>query len=244
MDLRAAVGDTAHPQPSPAQALAALAGLDFARHSLQDILGQVAGLARSALAPDGEASVTLLRGAEAYTAAFTGPSALILDEAQYEAGFGPCLDAAASGENLFIDDIATEQRWEQFVEVAAGAGIATSMALTLPVQDGITGALNLYSTVPGTFDDRARELGRTFAAYAAVAVGNAHLYNDAAVQARQMREAMEHRAVIEQAKGILMRDRRCPSGAAFEILRNLAEETDRPLREVAELLVEQASQQG
>lgn len=221
---------------SPLQAIAELARIDFARNSMQEILGQIAQLARAALTPDGEVSVTLL-GPTANTAAWTGPMAVELDRCQYESGKGPCVDAAAAGENLLISDIAVEQRWPLFGEAARDAGVASMLSLTLPVQDGITGALNVYSWKAGGFDETALELGRTFASYAAVAVGNAHLYNDASTQARQMREAMEHRAVIEQAKGIVMRDRRCTAEEAFDVLRELSNTTNRKMRDVAALLV-------
>jgi GAF domain-containing protein len=227
---------------SALEAIAELARIDFARNSVQEILGQIAQLARAALTPQGEVSVTLL-GPTANTAAWTGPLAVELDRCQYESGKGPCVDAAAAGENLLIEDTSVEQRWPLFADAARAAGLASMLSLTLPVQDGITGALNVYSWKSGGFDASALELGRTFAAYAAVAVGNAHLYNDASTQARQMREAMEHRAVIEQAKGILMRDRRCTAEEAFDVLRELSNTTNRKMRDVAALLVAETTRQ-
>lgn len=228
---------------SALQAIAELARIDFARNSMQEILGQIAQLACSALTSEGEVSVTLL-GPTANTAAWTGTLAVELDRCQYESGKGPCVDAAAAGENLLIEDISVEQRWPLFADAARAAGVASMLSLTLPVQDGITGALNVYSWKPGGFDASALELGRTFAAYAAVAVGNAHLYNDASTQARQMREAMEHRAVIEQAKGIVMRDRRCTAEEAFDVLRELSNTTNRKMRDVAALLVAETTKQA
>jgi AmiR/NasT family two-component response regulator len=101
--------------------------------------------------------------------------------------------------------------------------------------------LNVYSPKTDHFDQPAVEAGAIFAGYAAVAIGNAHLYDDAATQARQMREAMIHRAVIEQAKGIIIGERRCTPAEAFEILRALSNTTNRRLHAVAEALVAQAT---
>jgi hypothetical protein len=125
------------------RAVADLCRIDFARHDLRGVLGQVAGLARTALAPDGEVSVTLLRGKAASTATFTGQPALSLDETQYAAGFGPCLDAAGAGQTLLVADMATETRWPAFTAAALQAGIGSSLSLALPVSDGVTGALNV-----------------------------------------------------------------------------------------------------
>jgi AmiR/NasT family two-component response regulator len=52
-----------------------------------------------------------------------------------------------------------------------------------------------------------------------------------------MQAAMESRAVIEQAKGIIMGDRRCTADEAFRILRKLSQDTNRKVRDVAAALV-------
>jgi len=45
---------------------------------------------------------------------FTGVLALALDERQYDAERGPCLDAAQGGERLLIRDMAEETRWPRY----------------------------------------------------------------------------------------------------------------------------------
>ncbi|MDR7322588.1 MULTISPECIES: GAF domain-containing protein [Catenuloplanes] len=47
----------------------------------------------------------------------------------------------------------------------------------LPVQESVTGALNVYSTTAEAFDDSAVRMAASFAEYAAVALANAHLYD-------------------------------------------------------------------
>jgi AmiR/NasT family two-component response regulator len=51
---------------------------------------------------------------------------------------------------------------------------------------------------------------------------------------------MESRAVIEQAKGIIMGERRCGPDEAFQILTKLSQDTNRKLRDVAAALVASA----
>ncbi len=53
---------------------------------------------------------------------------------------------------------------------------------------------------------------------------------------------MESRAVIEQAKGILMAQRRCGADEAFDVLVRLSQETHRKLREIAEAIVRQTAE--
>jgi AmiR/NasT family two-component response regulator len=53
-----------------------------------------------------------------------------------------------------------------------------------------------------------------------------------------MRLAMESRAVIEQAKGVLMAQRHVDSDQAFEMLREASQRYNRKLREIALGIVE------
>ena len=51
-------------------------------------------------------------------------------------------------------------------------GALSSLSVPLPVREAVHGALNLYATEAGAFDEEAKETARTFASYAAVAVRN------------------------------------------------------------------------
>jgi AmiR/NasT family two-component response regulator len=58
--------------------------------------------------------------------------------------------------------------------------------------------------------------------------------------ARHMQAAMEHRAVIEQAKAIIMGGRRCTADEAFRVPSRVSQKSNRKLREVTEALVASA----
>ena len=59
------------------------------------------------------------------------------------------------------------------------------------------------------------------------------LYQSTATLAEDMRRAMETRAVIEQAKGILIAQQHCTPEQAFELLTRLSQTTHRNLRDRA-----------
>jgi AmiR/NasT family two-component response regulator len=80
-------------------------------------------------------------------------------------------------------------------------------------------------------------LAQTFAGHAAVALANAYLYHSTAELARHLQTAMDSRAVIEQAKGIVMAERRCGPDEAFAFLTAVSQETNRKVRDVAAALV-------
>ncbi|MGZ4520792.1 MAG: ANTAR domain-containing protein [Mycobacteriaceae bacterium] len=108
------------------------------------------------------------------------------------------------------------------------------------VRDDLTGALafhrNELDEDPGNDADRARR----FADCTALSMTTARMFADVVAEAEQLREAMSSRAVIEQAKGIIMAQRRCGGDAAFAVLVQLSNDTNRKLRDVAAALVDTA----
>jgi len=226
----------------PNAAFAELGRINLAENDLQQVLTTVSELAKRTISGAAEVSVTLLRGDRATTAAYTGDLALHLDEQQYEKGYGPCLDAAHAGATVHVQQMTTEERWPDYIPHAVKHGARSSLSVCLPIQEAVTGALNIYAVVSNAFDDEAVTLAQTFAGYAAVAVANAHLYATTAALAKQMQEAMVSRAVIEQAKGILMAQVHCTADQAFELLTRRSQHTNRKLRDIAQAIVDAAQE--
>ena len=223
-----------------AAALLALGRIPLATRPLGEVLEQVARLAKDTIPGVDDASVTLIKDARPHTAAFTGPVAIDLDERQYKAGFGPCLDAAISGDRIVIKDMSAERTYKEFAQAAARQGVTQSISLGLPFGSTTVGGINLYGLHSEPYDDSAVDMATTFAGYAAVALANAAALADAVEEAAGLHAAMETRAVIEQAKGILMRDQRCTSEEAFRLLAQASNNSNRKLRDIALSIVEGA----
>ncbi|BCY12716.1 GAF and ANTAR domain-containing protein [Actinoplanes sp. L3-i22] len=228
----------AHDPAGSAAAFAELGRIKLGETDLNGVLDRVADLARRILPGAAEVSITLVRDGAAYTPAHTGGTALRLDESQYEQDGGPCLEAAAAKSTVHVPDTAADDRWSGWPARAAASGIGSILSVGLPIVENVSGALNIYGTGPRAFDEEAIALAQTFVRYAAVALANAHLYDTTASLAQHMQAAMENRAVIEQAKGIIMGERRCSADEAFAILTKVSQDTNRKLREVAAALVE------
>ena len=228
----------------PQDAFAELARLTLAEHSLDTVMETVAQLAKDTVPGASEVSVTFLEKGRATTVASTGRLALAVDERQYDRGTGPCLDCIAAGEPVRIDDMRTETRWPGYARDAAQDGVGSSLSIPVPVQREVNAALNIYGVDVHAFDDSGLELAQTFAAYAGVALANMHLYEAQSKVAEQLQTAMHSRAVIEQAKGILMGQRRCGAQEAFDVLVRLSQDSNRKLRDVAQALVDEAGNGG
>jgi len=224
----------------PSAAFAEMGRINLAENDLHGVLSRVAVLAKRTVPGADEVSVTLVRKGSAETAAYTGELALTLDEWQYRRGIGPCLQAAADQSTVSVPDFADDNRWPEWVEHAMSTGARSSLSVGLPIEDRVDGALNLYGIKNQAFDDEAIALAETFAGYAAVALANANLYGVTANLARHLQTAMASRAVIEQAKGIIMGRRRCTADQAFAILTRISQDSNRKVRDVAAALVVRA----
>jgi GAF domain-containing protein len=214
----------------------------FADRTLTDVLTDVTAIAARGIPGAEASSITLLRGDKAFTAAHSGDMALAADELQYEHGYGPCMDAGRGGVLLRVDDMRTEERWPDYAaHVVATTPVRSSLSVPLPYQGSSIGALNNYSTKVGAFaSSESLQAGAEVAEVIAVAVANADAHAQLFEQARNMRLAMESRAVIEQAKGVLMAQRHVDAEAAFEILRDASQRYNRKLRDIAVGIVESA----
>ena len=222
----------------PRAAFAELSKIMLGEQPLAETLARVAQLAKQSIPGAAEVSVTLLHDTQVATVAFTGSLAAQLDERQYEAGFGPCVDAALSGTTIAIENTEASPTYPDFARLARRHGVTRTLSTGLPVQRRTIGALNIYGADEGAFDDTTRELATAFASYAAVALANADLYASTANLAANLQRALESRAVIDQAKGILMRDHRISPDAAFDLLVQLSNAGNRKLRAIAQDVVD------
>ena len=211
----------------------------FAGRTLDEVLAEIVRIATAGIPGAESTSITLVKDDKPFTAAHHGEMALAADELQYAKGYGPCMDAGRGGVLLRIDDVRTEQRWPDYVAHAQEVGVRSSLSVPLPYQGSSIGALNIYSTEVAAFaTPEALEAGLDTAEVVAVAIANADAHWQASEQARNMRLAMESRAVIEQAKGVLMAQRRLTAEQAFEVLRDASQRYNRKLRDIAAGIVE------
>jgi len=211
----------------------------LADRDLDEVLTEITGIAARGV-PGAEAvSTTMLRGEKPFTAAYSGEMAVQADELQYAEDSGPCMDAGRGGVVLRVDDMLSEERWPRYVARVREQGVRSSLSVPLPYQGNYIGALNIYSSKPGAFvSPESLSAGRDVAEAIAVAVVNADAHHRLGEQARNLQLAMETRAVIEQAKGVLMAQRRVDADEAFEILRAASQRYNRKLRDIAIGIVE------
>ena len=229
-----------NPQPGDAaEALDRLGRLSLRDLTMESLLQTVADLAKTVMPGNTEASVSLLVRDTPTTVVSTGQLAVDVDEAQYERGHGPCLHAARTGELVEIADTRTDSRWPDYMPRAAERGALSSLSVPLAIDDDaqVSGALNIYARQANTFDETARAAATRFGPYAAVAAGNLHVYRSARDMADNLQAALESRAVIDQAKGVLIERYKLTPDRAFQLLAQASMHANRKVRDIADELV-------
>jgi GAF domain-containing protein len=202
--------------------------------NLHDGLRRVALAGCALLDKCSSASISLIERRRPSTVAATDDVALALDHAQYDVGDGPCLTAAAERRTIRIDVVATDRRWPIFSQAAIDQGISCSLSVPLRLTDGdLSGGLNIYGDHANGFSESDEQVAAVFAAHASIVVANARAYWAAFELTQHLTAAMETRAVIEQAKGMLMTTYEVDAEAAFDMLRRRSQAENRKLHDIA-----------
>jgi hypothetical protein len=170
------------------------------------------------------------------TIAATNERWIALDEAQYHADDGPCISVLEPHDPILLDDISSEEAWPEFRTTAEHFGVTTSLSLHIPTEEleDVQASLNLYARDPSTIKP---DVAERFADQLGMAMQAVEAHKATAKLAAGLQEAMKSRAVIEQAKGILIAQRGGSSEQAFERLRELSQHSNIKLRDVARRIV-------
>jgi GAF domain-containing protein len=222
------------------ESLATLSRFFVGDGTFEQTLLRVCELTKEAVPSTDLVGITMLVEGRHRTAVFTDDAAPHIDQAQYDSGEGPCLDAFRDQTVHIIESTRAEGPWPAFRAAAADHGIGSTMSLPLVVDKQSLGAMNLYATPEHAFGDHERDRGWPFASQAAIVLANAQAYWDARTLSERLGEAMASRAVIEQAKGMLMAAQRSGSDEAFELLVRASQRENVKLRDIAARIVDDA----
>jgi GAF domain-containing protein len=223
-----------------AQALSALSQFVVSKTSMAETLLRVSQITTDALPAADMAGISLLgEDGRPTTGVFTDPDAPEIDAAQYASGRGPCLDSWRQRRIVRVDDISRADTYPEFAAAALAHGVRSTLSLPLIAGEDAAGALNLYSRTLGGFTAADEEPGTLLASAAAIVLVNASAYWQATQLSEQLTHAMQSRAVIEQAKGILMaRSPHLTADEAFDLLRKASQRENIKLRDIAKRIVD------
>jgi GAF domain-containing protein len=152
---------------------------------------------------------------------------------------GPCLDCYRTGDLVAHADLdGAHDRWPTFAPVARAAGFRSVDAVPMRLRRSVIGALNLFHVNPRSLRDADLAAARGFADVATIAILQHRALLQAQVVNDELNHALQHRIVIEQAKGVLAERTGTEVDAAFGRLRDHARNHNLRLVDVAKAMVD------
>jgi PAS domain S-box-containing protein len=220
-----------------ATALAQLFTLPADSSDQQRLLGRIALVAGAAVPGATGVSVTIGDPAAPDRQATDSAEAQVFDGLQLRVAEGPCVDAYREDSVTVSTDVTADSRWPRLARAAEGQPIRSALALPIRIADERTGVINLYSPERGAFATQTVRVGAIVAS--AVAAVLRDVSERASLQAliHHLERALHSRAVLEQAKGIVIAHHGGTADEAFARLVAFSSRQNVKLRDLAELIV-------
>lgn len=222
-----------------------VAGLVAGAQGVIDLLRDVAEFAAQAIPGADGVGVALIDPQQGFSSvqngAATEPLVQEIDTVQYdELNEGPCITCMQSRRPTVSGSLGSDSRWPHFGGRVARMRVHSALALPLIVGEQVIGAINAYARSRDAFAEHAVRLGSQFAGPAAVSVFNAQLLASAHERTVRLQRALESRAVIDQAIGIMRSRSGSTAEEAFQRLTHISQSENLKLHALAEQLVEDA----
>jgi GAF domain-containing protein len=210
----------------------------IALRSVDDVLADVTAAAKQLIDGVDLAGVLLIgTGGNFETRAPTSDLMFKIDALQMRYLEGPCVQAALSEIVVRTDDFRNESKWPNYSPAMVDLGVRSGLSFKLYTADRTAGALNLFAFEPRLWDTEAETVGMVLAAHAAAAIL-------ASRQGDQLQSALSTRDRIGQAKGIIMERFGIDDVRAFAMLRQLSQDGNVKLAEVAQRVIDTRTQRA
>jgi hypothetical protein len=179
---------------------------------------------------------------EPLASAASHPDLAEVVDRQLVRGHGPVFDVVRTRRRVGSDDVLAETRWPETTADMLRRGVRC-FTTTAHVKEPVLVTLSLYGVRP-----RALILGRDgepgqqaltslLVAQGSAAMSNTLQFDEVHRTAVQLQEAVEARAVVDQAKGILMHALGCDADEAFAELRRISQTRHVKLTALAQRIV-------
>lgn len=188
--------------------------------------------------------VTVVRHRKPTAAASSDCLARSLDELQNGFEDGPCLTALRRQETILVQDASMERRWPEYMGAATDRGIGSILAVPLHLSGEAEAVVNLYSEEAGSLSPLDIATAQNFAANASKSLQLALKLAGLRDTSDDLAAAIESRAMIDMAVGVIMTQKRCTHDEAIGELTRSSSARNTRLRETAAVVVGAISGKG
>jgi GAF domain-containing protein len=226
------------------QALNELGRLRFGEMRVEDAMHQIVQTTHAIFAVDGAG--LMLANAEHHllNAAVSDARMKHLEELQIRHQEGPCISAFEDKQLVSAEDLAQEIRWPAFSPHAVARGVGAVLASPIPYNQDAVGVVAVMSEQRRPWSAEAELALLAFTDLAALLIATMLMGEQQTELAAQLQTALNSRAIIEQAKGVLIERQGLSAHAAYQQLRAQARSERRKLAVVSADLVRSAVRQA
>ncbi len=222
------------------QALNELGKLRFGEMRVEDAMNHIVQTTHTIFSVDGAGLMLADVDHHLLNAAVSDDRMRHLEELQIRHQEGPCIAAFEDKELIRTEDLSQEDRWPAFSQHAVARGVRAILASPIPYNQDAVGVVAVLSEDRRPWSAEA-ELGLlAFTDLAALLIASMLLGEQQTELAAQLQSALNSRAVIEQAKGVLIGRHGLTAHAAYAQLRAQARAERRKLAIVSAEVVRNA----
>ena len=215
-----------------AKSIGALGSLDPGR-GLAPTLQHIADAAKQLFRADGAGLMLVDAEGQLRWASASDQSTQTLEDGQERLAQGPCAVAFSQRLPAAIRNLHTEPNWQEFTQVLLAEEICAALSVPVELDGGVIGTLDVYVSQPRDWDPSEVAALQAYGGVVASLLSAAVTAQVKGRLADQLQAALEHRWLIEQAKGIVMGREQVDAQTAFERLRGAARFSTRRLADVA-----------
>jgi GAF domain-containing protein len=155
-----------------------------------------------------------------------------LEQAQADAGQGPCYDSYVYAKEIMSSDLHADDRWPD-LSARLSAKVRAVAGIPILLSGSPVGTLNVYRDQAAAWDSSDMAALRGYSGLIAEILGAALAAHERGTVADQLQYALDYRVVIERAVGYLMGAHRLDAVTAFNVLRRQARDSRRRVADVA-----------
>ena len=197
------------------------------------VLDEIVAAASALLRADGAGLMLISEDGALQWVTATVVNAQAFEQAERDLQEGPCIEAFIHDRVVGTRDLSAEVRWPRFGQVAAAHGFRAVLAAPVSLDGRPVGTCNALMRAPRDWHEADHEAIRGYATVLGRLIGLAAEATSKGRLAEQLQYALDHRLVVEQAKGILIERKGLAPSEAFALLRRTARSSSRTLVDVA-----------
>jgi hypothetical protein len=197
------------------------------------VLDEIVAAASALLRADGAGLMLISEDGALQWVTATVVNAQAFEQAERDLQEGPCIEAFVHDRVVETRDLSVELRWPRFGQVAVAHGFRAVLAAPVSLDGRPVGTCNALMRTPRDWHEADHGAIRGYATVLGRLIGLAAEATSKGRLAEQLQYALDHRLVVEQAKGILIERNGLAPSEAFALLRRTARSSSRTLVDVA-----------